>query len=170
MRLALGLASGLLLTVFLGSHGAGRAVYFNRVGGGVVDGCVEVGVFLDNGDFPRPGVDLPHGLHTRATRWTPAHAAAWRPFHIHQGSYHALAVPLWLPLLAAVGGAAWAHGAISARAWARSGRCDACGYSLNSLPVGAPCPECGGVPRPRSGPAPDGLASIPRRTPPRQGP
>jgi hypothetical protein len=51
-------------------------------------------------------------------------------------------VPLWMPILLVAGVTGWA--------WARAGRqappagvCAGCGYSLRSLPAGAPCPECG---------------------------
>lgn len=66
--------------------------------------------------------------------------------------------PLWPGLLAdtAFYGGAWAillGTPILIRRWIRSrrGGCPACGYSLEGLKDGAPCPECGAAPTTRPG-------------------
>ncbi len=76
----------------------------------------------------------------RAQRWL-----TWRPTWRFENSAILrgldLAVPLWMPFLAAALPTGWLWWRDRRRA--RPGHCVACGYDLAGLAAGAACPECG---------------------------
>jgi len=57
------------------------------------------------------------------------------------GPFRTVVIPLWVPLLACVFLTFFARRV--ARRYRDPGRCIRCGYSLDGLPAGTPCPECG---------------------------
>lgn len=78
--------------------------------------------------------------------WSDSISLAWRPYRFDDGDVRGLALPLWIPTLAAALWAAFLQGRLSALPGAPASPCLACGYDLASLPQGktpSRCPECG---------------------------
>ncbi|MCE7973468.1 MAG: hypothetical protein DYG92_03955 [Leptolyngbya sp. PLA1] len=78
--------------------------------------------------------------------WSDSISLAWRPYRFDDSVTRGIALPLWLPTLAAAMWAAFVQGRLSALPRAPATPCLACGYNLASHPPGSTpprCPECG---------------------------
>ncbi|MCC6951610.1 MAG: hypothetical protein IT433_09215 [Phycisphaerales bacterium] len=78
--------------------------------------------------------------------WSDSISLAWRPYRFDDSITRGIAIPLWIPTLAAALWAAFQQGRLSAMPSAPASPCLACGYNLATLPHGnrpPRCPECG---------------------------
>lgn len=78
--------------------------------------------------------------------WSDSISLAWRPYRFDDSITRGVAIPLWIPTLAAALWAAFQQGRLSALPSMPSSPCLACGYNLATLPQGngpPRCPECG---------------------------
>lgn len=66
----------------------------------------------------------------------------WLPEFTWVLQYEVLMIPLWMPLLPCLLGAAWMWQG-EWRTGAGVGACTGCGYDLAGIAKGAKCPECG---------------------------
>lgn len=78
--------------------------------------------------------------------WSDFISLAWRPYRFDDSLTRGIAIPLWIPTLAAALWAAFLQGRLSAMPSAPASPCLACGYNLATLSQGnrpPRCPECG---------------------------
>ncbi len=131
----------LLLTVWIGSNWWG----VSRIDVHATRGATAWYIGAGQVRFTRLGVTWIRQVPLNLTRTTAPFDVGWDLADLFSPPVTEVHVPLWWPLVAAVGATAQAWRP-DIRTWrrARRGECLVCGYDLAGAAGGAACPECGG--------------------------